>query len=267
MAKLLRMSEVGIFTRDQKLSRTFYTRKIGMKVRSSEPKWGYLALGVTKGGVDASLSIWQPDPAWGSEMYDAGVKEVGTVTGIGFATADLKRTTEQLSRRGVKIELEGEREQFARFWDPDGNTLFLSEDGRAKARRVGIRNLDWVTVVTRDAAKAHAFFTKALSMRARKVTGESFREYRLSPKTTAIVPFVPTREMYDNPADYDADMAHVGEETGIAFLADDTYAVQEKLLAKGVRFKTKAEEREWGSIAARIYDPDGNSYMIYTMKK
>jgi len=48
---------------------------------------------------------------------------------------------------------------------------------------------------------------------------------------------------------------------------NEIYKLQDALIAKGVEFKTKAEAREWGSIAARIYDPDRNAYMLYEMKK
>src|SRR5205807_6202179 len=53
MAKL-QLTDVEIFVKDLKATRAFYTRKIGLKVRSAMPKWGYLALGATKGGEDRS---------------------------------------------------------------------------------------------------------------------------------------------------------------------------------------------------------------------
>jgi len=57
MAKL-ELTDVEIYVKDLKAARAFYTRKIGLKVRSSMPKWGYLALGATKGGDDAALTPW-----------------------------------------------------------------------------------------------------------------------------------------------------------------------------------------------------------------
>ena len=268
MAKLTRLNEVGIFTRNQNLSKEFYTRKIGLKVRSEIPKMGYLALGATKGGEDASLDLWQPTREGFGEDYDDAAKQVGTVTGIGFRTGNLEKTVQTLSKNGVKIETEGDG--FARFWDPDGNVVFVSEPPRQQARRAGLQALDFVTVVTRDAAKADGFFTKALGMKARKVRGGEgegdFTVYRLGPKGTAVMPFTPNRAMYDNPADYEEDLAHVGENTWIMFTVDDVHAVQEKLLGERVRFKAKAKRQDWGGIAAEICDPDGNSYMIYQMK-
>src|SRR2546427_326951 len=55
MAKL-QLTDVEIYVKDLKAARAFYTKKIGLKVRSSMPKWGYLALGATKGGDDAALT-------------------------------------------------------------------------------------------------------------------------------------------------------------------------------------------------------------------
>ena len=269
MAKLTRLDAVGIYTRNQKLSREFYTRKIGLKVRTSDSKFGYVQLGATKGGVDAGLDLWQPVPEWGEEMYQAGLKQVGTVTGIGFSTGNLEKTVRDLAQNGVKVETESEG--FARFWDPDQNALFLTEAERPKVRRAGIQKLEFVTVVTRDLSREVGFFTKSLGLKSRKVRGGEgegdFVVCRVSPDQTSVMPFTPDREMYDDPSDYDADLAHVGEETSISFLADDVYAVQEKLLQKGVEFKAKAEKRDWGGVAARIYDPDRNSYMIYHMER
>jgi len=269
MAKVTRLDAVGIYTRDQKRSRQFYTRSVGLRVRSDDRKFGYLQLGATKGGVDAGLDIWQPTREWGGELYEAGLKQVGTVTGIGFSTGNLEKTVQQLAQKGVKTEKDSE--DFVRFWDPDQNALFLTETERPKVRRAGIQKLEWVTVVTRDLPREVEFFTKSLGLKSRKVRGGEgegdFTVCRVSPDQTSIMPFTPTREMYRNPADYDADMAHVGEETSISLLVDDVYAVQEKLLQKGVEFKTRAEKRDWGGVAARIYDPDRNSYMIYTMER
>ena len=268
MPKLDSLGDVGIFTRDYAKAKRFYTRTIGLKVRSEDRKNGYIALGATKGGEDASLNLWQPAESWGPEMYEAGRKQIGTVTGVGFSTTDLNRTIEQLKRRGVKVEMESESSLLARFWDPDGNVLFLQQPSRPKVRRAGLQRLEFVTVVSRDAAKGGLFFTKALGMRGKKTQGtegEAFTVYRLSPKGTAIMPFAPTREMYDNPADYDADLAHLGENTSIGFATRDIQGVQEALIARGVRFSQKAEKQPWGGWSARFLDADDNVYSIVQM--
>src|SRR6266480_2160766 len=216
MAKL-QLTDVEIFVKDLKATRAFYTRKIGLKVRSAMPKWGYLALGATKGGEDAALTPWQPVPEWGQEMYESRLKMIGGVTGIGFITNDLKRTIADLKKKGVKTAVDGESETFGRFTDPAGNVLFLAQPAKPKVRRAGVSALGFVTVASRDSKKTGEFFRKTLGMRKQRAESdeEGFDSYQLSPKATAITPFTPRKDIYDNPADYDADMAHIGEETGI----------------------------------------------------
>lgn len=269
MAKLQQLTEVSVYTRNLKLAKEFYTKKVGLKVRSEMKKMGYLMLGTTKGGEDAGIDLWQPDPKWGEEMYESTMKSVGIVTGIGFQTSNLEKTLEQLSGRGVKVGKDSDT--FARFWDPDGNILFVAQERRPKVRRTGLQSVSFVTVAVRDEGKAGAFF-KTLGFKGRKVPGESRAEgesytvYQLSPRGTAIMPFTPRREMYEDAAEFDTDTAHIGEDTGIGIEVNEILKLQDALLAKGVEFKTKAEKRDWGSIAARIYDPDRNAYMLYEMQ-
>src|SRR5881296_3231545 len=224
--------------------------------------------GATKGGEDAALTPWQPVPEWGQEMYESRLKMIGGVTGIGFITNDLKRTIADLTKRGVKTAVDRESETFGRFTDPDGNVVFLAQPAKPKVRRAGVSLLGFVTVASRDSKKTGEFFRKALGMRKQRADSdeEGFDSYQLSPKATAITPFTPRKEMYDNPADYDADMAHVGEETGIGLTTSDIYRLQEQLLAKGVRFKEKAEAQDWGGIRARFFDPDDNVYTLVEYK-
>ncbi len=70
----LQLAEIGIYVKDLKAARAFYTKKVGLKVRSSMPKWGYLALGATKGGEDAALDLWAPSPEWGQADYESRLK-------------------------------------------------------------------------------------------------------------------------------------------------------------------------------------------------
>src|SRR5437667_7720462 len=267
MAKL-ELTDVEIYVKDLKAARAFYTKKIGLKVRSSMPKWGYLALGATKGGEDAALTPWQPVPEWGKEMYESRLKMIGGVTGIGFITNDLKRTIADLKKKGTKTAVDGESQTFGRFTDPDRNVLLLAQPAKPKIRRAGVSALGFVTVASRDSKKTGEFFRKALGMRKQRAESdeEGFDSYQLSPKATAITPFTPRKDIYDNPADYDADMAHIGEETGIGFTTSGIYRLQEQLLAKGVRFKEKAEAQDWGGIRARFFDPDDNVYTLVEYK-
>lgn len=267
MAKITSLEEVGIYTADQEASKAFYTEKVGLTVRSSMPEFGYLALGTSPKGEDASLAIWQPTSDW-EEDYEEAKASIGIVTGLGFRTGDLEQTVEALTAAGVKTAKDSD--VFARFWDPDGNVLFLQQDPEGASGRPGVMSLDWITVVTHDEAKAGEFF-RTLGLQSMTVPGEEegapeYTVYRVGAAGTAILPFTPVKEMYDDPSDYDSDLAHLGENTSIMFQTDDAYAFQEELLSKGIRFRTKAEERPWGGIAMRIYDPDENHYMIYQMK-
>src|SRR5947208_5320915 len=97
MAKL-QLTDVEIYVKDLKAARAFYTKKIGLKVRSSMPKWGYLALGATKGGQDASLTPWQPTADWGQDVYESRLKMIGGITGTGLLTHDLKGTAADVKK-------------------------------------------------------------------------------------------------------------------------------------------------------------------------
>ena len=69
MARLESIENVGVFVKDLKKAKQFYTRKVGLVVRDEMPKFGYVALGATKGGADADLNVWQPVPSWGSPNW------------------------------------------------------------------------------------------------------------------------------------------------------------------------------------------------------
>jgi len=262
--KLDSIENVGVFVKDLKSAKQFYTRKVGLALRDEMKKFGYVALGATKGGQDADLDLWQPEASWGPEMYESGLKQIGGVTGIGFVSFNLAKTVDALKKRGVDAAIDGEDQRFGRMTDPDGNVIFIVEPRKVKVKRSGLSMLGFVTVASRDRKKAGAFFTQALGMKPLRMAGEdpNFVSYSLQPKGTAISPFTPTREMYTNPADYDADMAHIGEPTSIGFTTRDVYGLQEALMAKGVRFKTKAERTDWGGIRARFFDLDDNVYSV-----
>lgn len=259
MAKIDALSHVGVYVRDQKKAKEFYTKKLGLAVRSSIPKLGYLALGATKGGVDASLNLWQPTPEMFGSEYENAVKQIGGITGIGFLTTNLEKTLETLRAKGVRVEGPGE-EGMATVYDPDGNAIFVFEPPKPKVRRAGLRSLEFITIASRDANRAGEFFTKTLGMKGKKTPMEGMSEYRLSPNGTALTPFTPNREFYKSPQDYENDMAHIGENTSILFSTKDIYSVQDTLLSRGVRFHQKAKRAEWGGIDAEFLDPDDNRY-------
>lgn len=261
MAKIESLSHVGVFVRDQKKAKDFYTKKLGLAVRASIPKMGYLALGATKGGKDASLNLWQPTPEMWGEDYENVVKQIGGVTGIGFMTTNLEKTIETLKTKGVRVEGPAE-EGMATVFDPDGNALFVFEQPRPKVRRAGLRSLEFVTIASRDANRAGEFFAKTLGMRSKKLPQEGMTEYRLSPEGTALAPFTPSPEFYKDAKDFENDMAHIGENTSFMFSTKDIYGVQDHLLSRGVRFRRKAAKADWGGIDAEFFDPDDNRYAL-----
>src|SRR3990172_1022007 len=262
MPRIESLSHVGVFTRNRERAEAFYTRQVGLVVRGRPADAGLRALGTTRTGEDASLALWQPDPqTWGG-AYASAVRQIGTVTGVGFTTTNLDATVRRMRAKGVRVEVLGEEggERYARFFDADRNSLFLSEPARAKARRAGLSRMDFVTIVTRDMDASVAFFTRALGMRVRRDLEEGYGELRLSPKGTALAPFTPRREAYEDPANYAADMAHIGEDTWIFFTTGDLREAQEELMARGVRFRRKAERGAWGGLEAEFLDPDDNAY-------
>ena len=262
--KIESLSNVGVFVRDHKKAKDFYTKKLGLKIRSSIPKWEYLELGATKGGEDASLNLWRPTREMWGEDYGEAEKSIGSVTGIGFLTTNLTATLESFRRKKVKIEgpAPAGRAQIATVYDPDGNSLFVLEPPKPKVRRTGLLSLQMATVASRDAARAGEFFTKSLGMRGGRSDEEGMRFYRLSPRGTSLMPFTPTKEMYDNAKDYEEDLAHIGENTSIIFSTRDIYRLQDALMARGVRFSQKAEKASWGGLEAEFLDPDDNRYAL-----
>jgi catechol 2,3-dioxygenase-like lactoylglutathione lyase family enzyme len=266
LPKLESLSDIGVIVSDRKKAKAFYTKTLGLKIRNEMKDFGYLALGPTLKGADASLTPFQPDPVWGQEMYERAMKDIGIVTGIGFRTGNLDKTIASLKRKKVKAEkTEGEEmENFGRFEDPDGNVFFVFEPEKVSRRVAGLLSLDFVTVASRDAKKSGEFLKKSLGLKG-KVSAEGFGEYRVTPKGTAISPFTPNKEMYDDPKSYEEDLAHIGERTSIGFITDDVYKLQEQLMAKGVRFSQKAQKESWGGIQARFLDVDDNEYAVVQM--
>lgn len=264
MAKVDQLSNVGIFVNDQKRARDFYTKKLGLKVVGGMPEWGYIELAVRKGSPDAALNLWTPK-AWGLSASEAK-KKVGGATGVAFRTGNLDATLLDLLRKGAKVETWPAEEGYrmATVFDPEDNGIFLTGPARPRTKKGGIEAMDFVTISSRDSKRTGAFFQKALGMRK---TGRGFATYRLSGDGTALMPFSPRKEMYQDPADYKSDLAAIGEDTAIMFSTKDAYALEKKLRAKGVKFESPMQKQNWGGISANFKDPDGNLYMLYQSRR
>src|SRR3989475_13150339 len=96
MAKL-ELTSIGIVVKDLKKARSFYTRKIGLKVRESDPKMGDLALGATKGGKDAAMNPRQPTPDRG-DVDEPALERIGEVAGLLLRPRSLKKYLAALKR-------------------------------------------------------------------------------------------------------------------------------------------------------------------------
>ncbi|WAS95340.1 VOC family protein [Nannocystis punicea] len=133
-----RLSHTTIYVLDQDRALAFYTEKLGLEVRSDarmgEFRW--LTVG-PKGQPDLELVLMPLKP---SPMMDEatvasfrGLIEKGSFGAGVFATADCKRTYEELKARGV--EFAGPpKEQFygieAMFKDDSGNWFSLTQHTR-----------------------------------------------------------------------------------------------------------------------------------------
>lgn len=259
MAKLESFSSVGIFTKDLKRAKQFYTRKVGLKVRGEMKDFGYLELGATKGGRDAGLNIWEP-ASWGPEAKDFAGK-IGGPTGVGFWTSNLEKAVAALKRKGVKVEAWHTDEMpMATFYDPDGNGLFLVGPKRPSSQSPALKSLDFVTIATRNTRAAGRFFQGAFGMK--RGGHADFSEYRLSPSGTALMPFAPDREMYESESEYRGDLEAIGENTACMFLTRDIEAFARQLRRKKAKVISGPERADWGGMELRVADPSGNKYLI-----
>jgi catechol 2,3-dioxygenase-like lactoylglutathione lyase family enzyme len=259
MAKLDSFSSVGIFTKDLKRARTFYTQKVGLKVRSEMPEFGYLELGTTKKGRDAGLNIWEP-ASWGPDAKEFAGK-IGGPTGVGFWTANLDKAVAALKRKRVKVEKwDADGYSMATFYDPDGNGLFLTGPQRPRSQSGALVRLDFVTIAARDRRAVGRFFEGAFGMR--KGGGSDFAEYRLAPSGTALMPFTPDKEMYEDPAEYKADMAAIGEHTACMFVTRDIAGFAKALKKRRGAVLSGPEKADWGGLEMRVADPSGNKYLV-----
>src|SRR2546429_3293839 len=102
------------------------------------PKWGYLALGATKSGRDASLTAWQPTPEWGQDVYEARLKMIGGIPGIGILTNDLKGTCAELKKKGVNAEIAREDGTVGRITGPERDVLVLQHADKPQVRPDGV---------------------------------------------------------------------------------------------------------------------------------
>ncbi len=76
------------------------------------------------------------------------------------------------------------------------------------------------------------------------------------------MPFTPDREMYEDAADYKADMAAIGEDTACMFVTRDIDAFAKALKRRRAKVLSGPERADWGGVELRVADPSGNRYLI-----
>jgi catechol 2,3-dioxygenase-like lactoylglutathione lyase family enzyme len=112
---------VSIPTRDQDAALKFYTEKLGFESVTDQPMGaGQRWIELRVGSSDTRVVLFTPP---GQE------DRVGTFFNGAFACADVEKTYEELTARGVEFEGPPEKQQwgtYATFKDLDGNRFVLS---------------------------------------------------------------------------------------------------------------------------------------------
>ncbi len=237
-----RLSYVGLFTRNYEKSREFFMSCVGLEVREDRPDRGYAAVGVAGDRAGASLAIIQPNRELWSDDYDDAAGHIGEPV-ASFRATNVRELGARLRDRGVNArDFATKGHPWVWFEDPDRNTFVAHEDPWATAAGIGFTALDHVNVVTKDEARAAAFFTKRLGLQSVAFSGWAFVEYRVWGAGTAVVPFTPTPDMYDgwtDPANCERDLARVGERTYIVFTSSLLGGVRRRLARSGVQCRAR----------------------------
>lgn len=113
------ISHVTVFVRDLKKAAEFYEKKLGFKRTMMAEEFGWAELKTPS----VVLALSRPS---GNDK-----KLVGRFTGIVFESKDVKKSCEELTRKGIKITEEPVKKAWggmvAAFVDPDGNEFTLME--------------------------------------------------------------------------------------------------------------------------------------------
>ncbi|MGH8148285.1 MAG: VOC family protein [Rhodanobacteraceae bacterium] len=117
-----------------------------------------------------------------------------------------------------------------------------------------ITNLKFVSVPTRDQARALAFWTEKMGFRVvtDQPMGETQRwiELRIGNAETRLVLFTP-----------DGQEDRVGTFFNGSFACDDAHATYRQLKQRGVEFDREPTSEQWGTYAI-FRDPDGNQFVL-----
>lgn len=264
MGLLRGMAWVSIAVRDPAKAEEFYVRLLGLRAAERSPDAGWLAVEPRGGGTRIALLV--PDP--GQPRYEELKAQVGGQTGIAFAVGDLKATLEQLQHRGVAIpwaslDPKGQGGIHATIEDQDGNILMLFQPVAKPQGAPGLDRVAFVNVVVQEQKAAEEFYRTSLGMsQGARDDALAWSEMRAGAKGAGLGLLQPVEETYQEPADFQADMGHLGEPTGIAFLVADLDDALAEARSRGVRVPRSADALPLGGRSADIEDPDGNSFLL-----
>ncbi len=117
-----------------------------------------------------------------------------------------------------------------------------------------IRYLKFVSVPTRNQARALKFWTEKLGFRVvtDQPMGDSQRwiELRIGSSDTRLVLFTP-----------EGQEDRIGTFFNGSFACDDTNATYRQLKQRGVEFVSEPKDEPWGTYAI-FRDPDGNQFVL-----
>jgi catechol 2,3-dioxygenase-like lactoylglutathione lyase family enzyme len=135
---LKQLTNVQVWVHDQDEALAFYTEKLGLELREdvTVPEMGnfrWLSVGVP-GQDDVAITLMAiPGPPVFDEDTRAKIQEVlarGASGGLFFATDDVQRSYDELSKRGVEFLQEPTEQPYgidAGFRDPSGNNMRMAQ--------------------------------------------------------------------------------------------------------------------------------------------
>jgi catechol 2,3-dioxygenase-like lactoylglutathione lyase family enzyme len=106
---------VAVMVSDGKKSAAWYKDKLGFEVSTEYDHW---------------VTAWPKGASWKLHLCE-GKLEPGN-TGIGFYADDVKKTVEDLKKKGVKFAIDYTKTEWgenAQLKDPDGNLIWISAGG------------------------------------------------------------------------------------------------------------------------------------------
>ena len=135
---LKQLTNVQVWVHDQDEALAFYTDKLGLELREdvTVPEMGnfrWLSVGVP-GQDDVAITLMAiPGPPVFDEDTRSKIQELlarGASGGLFFATDDVQRSYEELSKRGVEFLQEPTEQPYgidAGFRDPSGNNMRMAQ--------------------------------------------------------------------------------------------------------------------------------------------